>query len=211
MVDQVLGVGVESDPLRRGDGLPFVDEAGDERPEIGTFADVSVGETREGADRVRGGVEDDLAPLCRTRVCDGAGRHTASRAGVRERSTCSIDGGGRLERRERRVTLHVPLHVPRFEQLAGRKRRPANHRPTCRASVSSFPTPFMTERRHRARKRMGRRRNRRLRRAWPWSPRCRSRRAAGRPHRSSPAAGLKPLPLPRAGDRTALIASTWAW
>ena len=53
VVDELLGIGVEHDPLGGGDGLALVDEPGDERAEIRPLADAAVGEAGERADRVR--------------------------------------------------------------------------------------------------------------------------------------------------------------
>ena len=84
VVDQPFGIGVELDPLRRGDGLALVDEAGDERAQVRALADAAVREPRQRAERVRRGVEDHLAPLRAARVGDGARRHARARARIGE-------------------------------------------------------------------------------------------------------------------------------
>jgi hypothetical protein len=122
VVDQLLGIGVELDPLRRGDGLALVDEAGDERAEVGALADPAVREPGQRADRVRRGVEDHLPPLRATRVLDGVGRHPGARAGVGQALDLR-ERGAPVVGAERRVALHVPLHVPRLEEPARGERR----------------------------------------------------------------------------------------
>ena len=58
---------------------------------------------------------------------DRLGRHPAARAGVGELLDLLRGCGLRLERPERRVALHVPLHDAGLEDLPGRKRRAADH------------------------------------------------------------------------------------
>ena len=129
VIDQRLGVGVEHDALGAGDRLALVDQAAHERPQVGPLADAPVREAGERAERIRGRVEDDLAPLRRSRIGDGVRRH--ARAGARIGQPLDLLGrrGLRLERPERRVALHVPLHDARLEHLAGRERRAADHAP----------------------------------------------------------------------------------
>ena len=52
VVDQLLGVGVELDALRRRDGLPLIDERADQPAETRVLADTAVRETGEGPDRI---------------------------------------------------------------------------------------------------------------------------------------------------------------
>ena len=67
------------------------------------------------------------------RHCGGRASPTALRghpgpgAGVRERLDRGEVDRARLERPERRVALHVPLHDTGLEHLAGRERRSADH------------------------------------------------------------------------------------
>ena len=82
VVDQRLGVGVERDALGARDGLALVDQAADERAQVGPLADAAVRQAGERAERIRGRVEDDLAPLRRPRVGDRVRRHAGARAGV---------------------------------------------------------------------------------------------------------------------------------
>ena len=128
MVDQRLGIGVELDALGARDRLALVDQAAHERAQVGPLADAPVRQARERAERVRGRVEDHLAPLRRARVRDRVRRHAGARAGIGEaldllgrRAGCGSNG------RERRVALDVPLHEPGLEQLARRKGRAADH------------------------------------------------------------------------------------
>ena len=61
------------------------------------------------------------------RVGDRVGRHPASRACVGEALDLVRARRSRLERPERRVALHVPLHDTGLEQLAGGERGAADH------------------------------------------------------------------------------------
>ena len=123
----VLGVGVELDPLRRGDRLSLVDETGDERAQVGPLADTAVRQAGERPDRVRRRVEDDLPPLRAAGVRDRLGRHAAARARLGE--PFDLRGGRRLrlERAERRVAPHVPLNVAGFDDLPGGEGRAPYH------------------------------------------------------------------------------------
>ena len=127
VVDQRLRVGVQLDPLRGGDRLALVDEPGDERAQRRVLADAPVREAGERADRVRRRVEDQLPPLRAARVGDRLRRHPGAGARVGEALDLGERRRARLERAERRVALHVPLHVARLEDAAGRERRAADH------------------------------------------------------------------------------------
>ena len=84
VVDELLGICVERDALRSRHRLPLADERADERAQVGALAHAPVREAGEGADGVRRGVEDDLAPLRGPRVRDRRRRHAAARTGVGE-------------------------------------------------------------------------------------------------------------------------------
>ena len=120
------GSASSDDPLRGGDGLALVHERAHDRAQVGPLADAPVRESRQRADGIRRSVEDDLAPLRRSRVGDGRRRHPAARARVREPRDLVRAGRLRLERAERRLALHVPLHDAGLEDLPGRERRSAD-------------------------------------------------------------------------------------
>ena len=126
MVDELLGIRVERDPLRAGDGLSLVDERADDRAQVGPLAHAAVREPGERADRVRRGVEDDLAPLRGSRIGDGRRGHPAARARVREPRDLVRVRRLRLEGAERRLALDVPLHDAGLDDLPRRKRRAAD-------------------------------------------------------------------------------------
>ena len=127
VVDQVLGVGVEHDPLRDRDRLALVDEARDERAERTVLADAPMCEAGQRADRIRGCVEDHLAPLGAARVGHG-GRGQAG-AGTRLGEALDLfeRRRPRLEGAERGVALDVPLHVAGLDDASRREGRPADH------------------------------------------------------------------------------------
>ena len=167
-------------PCAAATALPSSTSPRDERGSVGSLADAAVGEAGQRADRVRRRVEDHLAPLRRTRVGDRGGRHPGPRARVGEPRDLVGAAGLRLERAERRVALHVPLHVAGLEQLAGREGRAADH---ARGRAPRSPP------RCRRRSAPRRQRRRRTRAPWPRSPRpcaspswrrCRSRRRGAR-------------------------------
>ena len=146
MVDQRLGVGVEHDPLRCGDGLALVDEPADEPAQVGALADAPVREPGERADRVRRGVEDHLAPLRAPGVLDGGRRHAAARAGVGEpldlrRGVAGLGSNGP------NVVSPLTSHctTPGSRIFPAGKVVPRITRATCGAIPSSLPTPFWTE------------------------------------------------------------------
>ncbi len=197
VIDQGLGIGVEGDALSARDGLALVDQAADERAQVGALADAPVREARERAERIRGRVEDDLAPLRRARVGDGVGRHARPRAGVGQALDLVHRRRLRLERPERRVALDVPLHDAGLEQLAGREGRAADHALDV-ARERLLVADAVHDRGHgtvgegvRGRQRS------RTRRASPWSRRCRARTAAAPPGRSWHAGRACTSPAPR--------------
>ena len=130
VVDQRLGIGVEGDPLRARDGLALVDQAADQRAQVGPLADPPVREAGERAERVRGRVEDDLAPLRGPRVGDGVRRHAGARAGVGQAldllgivAGCGSKGPNVVSP----LTSHCT--TPGSSTLPGREGRAADHAP----------------------------------------------------------------------------------
>ena len=102
VVDQLLGVGVQDDPLRGCDGLALVDETRDERAERDVLADPPVRQARQSTDRVACRVEDHLAPLRGSRIVDRVRRHARARAGVGE--TLDLRARSRLAARRARAS-----------------------------------------------------------------------------------------------------------
>ena len=147
VVDQLLGVGVEHDPLRGRDGLALVDEPRDEP------------RAAPGRSQTRPCVRPVSAPIgfvaalkitlrhCGPRASATAcRRHAGARAGVGEALDLLERRRARLERPERRVALDVPLHDAGLEDLArpGRSCRGSRARRGA-ASTSSLPIPFCTD------------------------------------------------------------------
>ena len=139
-----------------------------------------------------GRVEDDLAPLRAAGVFDRAAS-ACRRACTRRRGARSPPRGAGCGSNgpKRRVALHVPVHVPRLDDVPGREtscrgsraRRARRSPPRCRCRSA---------RRRRRRRRTRARSRRRLRTcASPSSRRSRSRRAAARPRRSSRGRGRR--------------------
>ena len=91
-LEQLLRGHVERDPLRVGHGPPL----GHDRPgEVARrrLGDAPVREARERADRIRRGVEDQLAPLGSARVRERVRRHAAAGQASASASTFAIGGG----------------------------------------------------------------------------------------------------------------------
>ena len=145
VVDELLGIGVERDPLRRRDSLALVDERAHERAQVGPLAHAAVREPGQRADRVRRGVEDDLAPLRRARVGDGRRRHPAARARVRKpldlvarAAGCGSKGPSVVSPLTSHCTTPGSTIFPAGNVV------PRMTRATCCATTSSLPTPFCT-------------------------------------------------------------------
>ena len=146
VVDQLLGVGVELDPLRGGDGLALVHEPADERAEVRPLAHAAVRQAGERADRVRRRVEDHLPPLRPARVGHRRRRHPAAGARVGQPLDLLRGRRARLERPEGRVALARPTarRPARGSSRPGTSCR-GSRGATCAAIVSSLPTPFWTD------------------------------------------------------------------
>ena len=145
VVDQLLGVGVELDPLRGGDRLPLVDEPRGERAQRRLLADAAVREPGERAERVRRRVEDHLAPLRPAGVGDRLRRHAGAGAGVgepldlrRARPACGSNGPSVVSPLMSHWTTPGAVTFPAGNVV------PRITRSTCRASTSSLPIPFCT-------------------------------------------------------------------
>ena len=116
-------------PCAVATALPSSTSALDHRAEVGPLAHAPVREAREGADRVRRRIEDDFAPLRTAGVRNGVRGHACAGARVCEPLDLVSRRRARLERAERRVSLHVPLHDAGSQDLPCRKRRPADDAP----------------------------------------------------------------------------------
>ena len=90
-------------------------------------------------------------------------RHPAAGARVGEPLDLGERRRARLERPERRVALHVPLHVARLEDLAGRERRAADHALDVRGEHLLVPDPVLDGRHPAAGERVRGRGDRRIR------------------------------------------------
>ena len=195
-------------PCAAATALPSSTSRETSRRSVGPLADAAVREPGERAERVRRRVEDHLAPLRAARVGDRVRRHAAARAGVGEPLDLLERRRRSLERAERRVALHVPLHDAGRDDLPGRERRAADHALDVRGEHLLVADPVLHGRDAAVGERVRGRGDRRRRCASPSSRRCRSRTAAARLRRSSRAAGRRTSPAPVSRSPSRLIAST---
>ena len=91
------------------------------------LGDAAVGEAGERSDRVRGGVEDQLAPLRAACVLERVRGHPPARARVGERLDLVHRRRARLERADVGIALRVPADVAGLDDVAGREGRAADH------------------------------------------------------------------------------------
>ena len=112
------------------------------------------------------------------------GRHAGARARVGEPLDLGERRRLRLERAERRVALHVPLHDAGRGDLPGRERRAADHALDVPGEHLLVADPVLHRRDAAVGEGVRGRRDRRRRCASPWWRRSRSRTAAARPRRS---------------------------
>ena len=117
VVDQLLRVRVEDDPLRGRDRLALLDERTHECAQVRPLADAPVRQPGERADRVRGGVEDHLAPLRRPCVRHGGVGIPPRVHASASRSTSSSGAGLGSNGPSVVSPLYVPLHETRAERI----------------------------------------------------------------------------------------------